>query len=86
MLRLYLLSLGLEPKNWSRRSQNPFVGKSAILRYNFGPKSSRFVQIVYRSYRKISKSLSLSFDHFLGLGLSLENTYFPGLGLSLEYL
>ena len=45
--------------------------------------------LVYRSYRKISKSLGLSLglDHFpgLGLGLSLENTYFPGLGLSLEY-
>ena len=71
-------------KNWSRKSQNPFVGKSTILRYGFGPKSSRLVQIVYRSYRKISESLGL--DHFPGLGLSLENTYFPGLGLSLEYL
>ena len=61
-----------------------------MLSYGFGPKSSRLVQIVYRSYRKISKSLSLCLDHFSGLGLglslSLENTYFLGLGLSLEYL
>ena len=78
-------------KNWSRRSQNPFLGKSPILSYGFGPKSSSLVQIVYRTYSKISKSLGLSLglDHFpgLGLGLSLENTHFPGLGLglSLEY-
>ena len=54
-------------------------------------KSSSFVQIVYRSYSKISETLGLSLglDHFpgLGVGLSLENTYVPGLGigLSLEY-
>ena len=73
-------------KNWSRRYQNPFLGKSPILSYGFGPKSSSLVQIVYRTYSKISKSLSLGLDHFPGLGLSLENTHFSGLGLSLEYL
>ena len=80
----------LNVKNWSRRYQNPYLGKSPILGYGFGPKSSSLVQIVYRTYSKISKSLGLSLglDHFLGLGLglSLENTHFPDLGLSLEYL
>ena len=44
------------------------------------------LQLVYRSYRKISKSLGLSLglDHFPGLGLSLKNTNFPGLGLGLS--
>ena len=71
-------------KNWSRRSQISFVGKSLILSYGFGPKSSSLLQIVYRSYRKISETLGL--DHFPGLSLGIENTHFPGLGLSLEYL
>ena len=61
-------------KNWSRRSQNPFLGKSPILSYCFGPKSSSLFQIVCRS---------LGLDRFSGLGL--ENTHFTGLGLSLEY-
>ena len=32
-------------KNWSRRSQISFVGKSLILSYGFGPKSSSLLQI-----------------------------------------
>ena len=61
-------------KNWSRRSQNPFLGKFPILSYCFGSKSSSLFQIVCRS---------LGLDRFSGLGL--ENTHFTGLGLSLEY-
>ena len=57
-----------------------------MLSYGFGPKSPSLVQIVYRSYSKISETLGLSLglNHSPGLSLSLENTHFPGLGLSLS--
>ena len=58
---------------------NQIASKAAKNKRN---KSLSSVQIVYRSYSKISETLGL--NHFPGLGL--ENTHFPGLSLSLEYL